>query len=565
ADVAAELSFPLLRKLTPAQVSADVEATLRDVTVGLPTPLPIRAARLTLDATQKRMEVRGPLQIGPAQAQFAWTQVFRPEPGTPGGRMTAQLALTPALLASLGARLPPEVLTGPPAPARVSATLEKGRTRFALDADLVAAVLAAPGTGWRKPAGVPGRLQLSGQLQGGLTGRLTLDGIALTAGELRVSGEAVLGPQRQLLEAHLTELRLGDVIDSSLIWDGEVLRLKGGVLDLSALGRLLQDVSPQPLSEPAAAPPDAPAPGAPPAPSAPQAPPAQAAPRRIEIDIDRLVVAEAIVLTPATGTLIEAAPGQPFLTLSGTARGGAPVELAFTRAERGLTVRLTSSDAGLLLRGAGYFDGAYGGRLVLDLGMAPGSDALTGRLVIRRITIRDAPILGEMLSVASITGIFEQLTTGGLTFDRVEAQFARADGTLYLTEGRATGGSLGITIAGSYDEVNDRVSLAGVFSPAYLFNGLLGEVPVLGTVLTGRRGEGVFGFSYEVSGTPEKPSVSVNPLSILAPGVLRGVLTKEAPVPPADLGPALPAPEADRIEPDLARPAIRSDREDVDR
>ncbi|MEL6235344.1 MAG: hypothetical protein AAFR46_13135, partial [Pseudomonadota bacterium] len=189
ADVAAELSFPLLRKLTPAQVTADVEATLREVTVGLPAPLPIRASRLTLEATQKRMEVRGPLQLGPAQAQFAWTQVFKPEPGTPGGRMTAQLALTPALLASLGANLPPGVLTGPPAPARVTATLEKGRTRFALDADLLETVLATPGLGWRKPAGIPGRLQLSGQLQGGLTGGLVLDGIDLTAGELRVSGQ----------------------------------------------------------------------------------------------------------------------------------------------------------------------------------------------------------------------------------------------------------------------------------------------------------------------------------------------------------------------------------------
>ncbi|GIX14373.1 MAG: hypothetical protein KatS3mg118_2332 [Paracoccaceae bacterium] len=57
-----------------------------------------------------------------------------------------------------------------------------------------------------------------------------------------------------------------------------------------------------------------------------------------------------------------------------------------------------------------------------------------------------------------------------------------------------------------------RLDLAGVFSPAYLLNSLLGEVPLIGPILTGRRGEGVFGFSYRVTGSATNPEVRVNPL-----------------------------------------------------
>ncbi|MEM9049113.1 MAG: AsmA-like C-terminal region-containing protein [Pseudomonadota bacterium] len=540
--VAAELSFPLLRKLKPAQVTAQVEAVLSSVTVGLASPVPIRAPRLVLTATQKQMQVTGPLALGPAIAQFDWTQVFKPPRGTPGGRMTARLDLSPAFLTALGLSMPQDALAGP-LPASVAVSLAKGRTTFTLDADLEPATLRFPG--WRKPAGTPGRLQLSGVLAGGLVGAMTLERIALDAPELTLEGRAVIGAGGKLQAADFDTVKLGAAIDSSLRWRPDGMRLEGGTLDLNALGRYLQvNLDAQPRA-PDSAPPTL--------------------PLSVAIAVDRLVLTPRISLSPASGTLAPVAPGDPFLTLSGPADGGAEVALALTQADRGLTLRLSTDDAGRLLRDAAYFEGGHGGRLVLDLGMAPGSDTMTGRLVIRDIMVRDAPVLGEILSIASITGVFEQLTTGGLRFDRVEAHFSRADGVLYLTEGRATGGSLGITIAGAFDEAADALSFHGVFSPAYLFNGLLGEVPVLGTLLTGPRGEGVFGFSYEVEGSPKEPSVSVNPLSILTPGALRSMLTKEAPTPPSDLGPALPEMEEEVPDATPQRPATRRDKDHADR
>ncbi|MCK7475762.1 MAG: hypothetical protein MZV49_24990 [Rhodopseudomonas palustris] len=62
-----------------------------------------------------------------------------------------------------------------------------------------------------------------------------------------------------------------------------------------------------------------------------------------------------------------------------------------------------------------------------------------------------------------------------------------------------------------------------MISPIYLLNGI-------GAILT-RRGEGLFGFNYtrDRHGATE-PAVSVNPLSILTPGMFRDIFRRPAPV-----------------------------------
>ena len=58
----------------------------------------------------------------------------------------------------------------------------------------------------------------------------------------------------------------------------------------------------------------------------------------------------------------------------------------------------------------------------------------------------------------------------------------------------------------------------------YTLNSLLGNIPGLGDVLVGPKGGGVFAATYQVSGALVDPDVTVNPLSALAPGILRGLV-----------------------------------------
>ena len=51
-----------------------------------------------------------------------------------------------------------------------------------------------------------------------------------------------------------------------------------------------------------------------------------------------------------------------------------------------------------------------------------------------------------------------------------------------------------------------------------------GAIPLLGTIITGGQNEGVVAADFRITGPLDRPEVSVNPLSALAPGILRRIL-----------------------------------------
>jgi hypothetical protein len=59
--------------------------------------------------------------------------------------------------------------------------------------------------------------------------------------------------------------------------------------------------------------------------------------------------------------------------------------------------------------------------------------------------------------------------------------------------------------------------------PAYVVSQVIGEIPLIGRILTGGEGEGLFAATYRAKGPLDDPQVSVNPLAALAPGFLRGL------------------------------------------
>jgi len=65
--------------------------------------------------------------------------------------------------------------------------------------------------------------------------------------------------------------------------------------------------------------------------------------------------------------------------------------------------------------------------------------------------------------------------------------------------------------------------MSGTFVPMYGLNNMFGQVPVLGLFLGGGSNEGLIGVTYEIVGTPGQPVFRVNPISAMAPGVLRKI------------------------------------------
>ena len=146
-----------------------------------------------------------------------------------------------------------------------------------------------------------------------------------------------------------------------------------------------------------------------------------------------------------------------------------------------------------------------------------------GDLAINDFTVVHAPALARLATLASFGGIVETLSGAGIGFTRLTAKLKQTETRVEIAEAVAAG-TLGITARGWIDRRTDTVDLEGTAVPAYTLNRIVGAIPLLGTIITGGRNEGVVAADFHISGPLDNPDVRVNPLSALAPGILRRIL-----------------------------------------
>ena len=114
----------------------------------------------------------------------------------------------------------------------------------------------------------------------------------------------------------------------------------------------------------------------------------------------------------------------------------------------------------------------------------------------------DAPTLARLLTIATLTGILGELRGKGIRFSRFEMPFILEDQVLTIRDARTSGFTVGVNAEGTVDLETDRVDMSGTIVPAYTFNTLIDAIPVLGELLTGGKGEGLFAATYEWAEPP---------------------------------------------------------------
>jgi uncharacterized protein YhdP len=132
-------------------------------------------------------------------------------------------------------------------------------------------------------------------------------------------------------------------------------------------------------------------------------------------------------------------------------------------------------------------------------------------------------VLARILAAASLPGLLKLLNNDGLAFSRLSGDFTLSDGVVTTKQLRSHGGALGLTAKGTVDVKASTLNLRGTVIPFYGLNTLLSHIPVLGNILMGGKGEGLIAVNYRLTGTFAEPQVTVNPASVLTPGVLRGL------------------------------------------
>ena len=116
---------------------------------------------------------------------------------------------------------------------------------------------------------------------------------------------------------------------------------------------------------------------------------------------------------------------------------------------------------------------------------------------------------------------------------RLRVDFTRSVGRFAIREGLVRGPVIGATVDGYIDYMRDDLRMRGTFVPLYGLNNMFGQIPIFGLFLGGSN-EGLLGVTYEVAGPPRAPVLRVNPISAVAPGLLRKFFefpTTNAPAP----------------------------------
>ena len=243
----------------------------------------------------------------------------------------------------------------------------------------------------------------------------------------------------------------------------------------------------------------------------------------LTLDLGELVLAEDAPLSNVKGNLLCNAQRCDSATIHATI-GKSNVNASIASNDGGRHLLLTASDAGDFLRAVNFTDRMYRGALEIkgnydDSKQPP---VFLGNVNIYDFTLKNSAILGRIFSIGSLTGLANALTGSGIAFDKMVADITHQAGVIDIAKGKANGNAMGITVSGSIDTNAAKLNLKGVVVPAYAINSLIGKIPLIGAI-AGGDGEGLIAFNYKVGGTYNEPDVSVNALSGLTPGFLRGI------------------------------------------
>lgn len=182
-----------------------------------------------------------------------------------------------------------------------------------------------------------------------------------------------------------------------------------------------------------------------------------------------------------------------------------------------------SDNIGAFLAGVFGVTSIKGGTGHLSLDLSGGADAARGGVIeAGGLRVVNAPVLAKIFAAGSLSGLSDLVNGDGIELSNAYAAFTLEKGRVLISEARATGPSVGLTAQGAFGlGPEGTYDLSGAVAPAYGVNSILGRTPVIGDLFVSRDGEGLLALSYSVDGPSAEPRITVNPLSALAPGVLR--------------------------------------------
>lgn len=493
--VTAKLGFPLLKDLLVEQVAADVRASLHDVEMPFPIAgetFQIASEFARLEADTREMRIQGKIQVDGIPLTLDWQEDFAS--GENFRQIAARGTVTPQLLSRFGVEQP--VFHGGSGQAAVTIT-QTGSPDLDIGVrgNFDAAALRLPGFDWEKAPGA--RAALVAELA--LGEKIALRRLNLRAEDLVVVGSAELTDTGALDRAVIERFTLGERINlTGEISAGDIgntISVRGSRFDMGALEEGGDNEG-------------------------------GGTPIAVEFSFGNLVLDDGIEIGRARGTYSRSAAGAR-AELTGTFGPDARIRADYEKLGKApAMLDLRSPNAAAVLNELGIYSQAVGGAMSLKavLDPVPG-ETLQGTLEITDLQLEDDEKFAAVLRAAEFRDRDLALASDGLIFRSIRVPFTLAGDKVRLDKSFAKSPSLAVTASGEIDRGAGQLDLVGAISPAYVVTGALDSVPVLGEIISGGEGEGIFAMTFSLTGSVEDPQFSYNPLSLLTPGFLRNIFS----------------------------------------
>jgi uncharacterized protein YhdP len=497
--VESQLHFkiPIEFKLKPSDVDYSGRATVTGASLAkVALGRDLSDGRLTIGVTRG-----GGGQIK-GNARFAGIPVaidgsFAPRQSAgPRAAYRVALQLDDAARQRLGFDLAPERMSGPVGVALTYTVHDAARATAAVALDLRGASLALDEAGWQKPPGQPATATLDFDV----SHQAIVGGLRIAAQAAGLDGHlaVALSPGGGAERVDIARLVVGDDDLSGAV----TYRDGGWHADIDGRRIDLRPVLKHALASSAAS---------------------AAPPLTVSARIDRVEFGPHRTLLGVSAALSRSGGIWQSMQIDGRYANGRRLAFRLNNASGVRRIAATSDDLGSALRLMNVAGNVVGGTMTLSGQFIEtgGKPALQAQIAGSDYSVVRTPVVTQILSLASFSGLSSMMSGSGIPFSRLRGTFTYGDDRVALDHLIASGESLGITASGSVDLDRDTLDLTGTVAPAHALNSALGNVPVVGSLLMGGEGQSLFAANYELSGTTDDPSVSVNPLSAIAPGFLR--------------------------------------------
>ena len=508
ADSQVHFVLPLLSDLKLDAVDYSAKSTITGATLAKAAfDRAVSDGNVTLDITRAGARVQGTMRFDDIPAKFEANVPFHGKP--PRAVYKFQMTLDGAAQRRLDLDFMGERLTGPVA-ADVT-YIAQGASRGEATAllDLNAAALAIPEAGWKKPPDQPATAKIVLGIENERIAQVPQ--IEVKAAGLDARLAVVLTTDRKQIDR--VEIRRLAVGHNDV--GGMVSRRSGAGwrADIHATRLDARHLMKEALSA---------------------ARTAAAPPLAVDAKIDRLSFGPQRELHNVSAALLRTGGNWQSGRIDGRYANGHRAALRFGE-DDGQRLNFDSDDFGEALKLFDIAGGVVGGHVSVtgQFATVAGKRTLRGKVEAQNYTVARAPVLTRILALPSLTGFASMLSGSGLPFSDVRGEFVLSGSRLTLEHFLAFGEAIGVTANGWVDIDRDWLELQGTVAPAYALNSILGNVPIVGK-LFGGSSQGLFAANYRLSGASGEPSVAVNPLSALAPGILRELFSPFMGLPAAE-------------------------------